>query len=137
MINLKKLFKIILLVLFIVVLISAGAFFYMSRGLDKGKNLSIENVDLSEIKDGKYRGEFKSGRFSNIIEVKVEDHKITEINLVDDIMVAQDDVTHKLFNRIIDNQNINVDVISGATVSCNSYLKAIENALKQKWLVYC
>ena len=132
MINLKKLFKIILLVLFIVVLISAGAFFYMSRGLDKGKNLSIENVDLFEIKDGSYRGEFKSGRFSNIIEVKVEDHKITEINLVDDIMVAQDDVTHKLFNRIIDNQNINVDVISGATVSCNSYLKAIENALKQK-----
>lgn len=34
-----------------------------------------------------------------------------------------------LITKVVQEQNINVDVVSGATVMCKAYLKAIENAL--------
>lgn len=36
-----------------------------------------------------------------------------------------------LFNRVIDQQSLKVDVISGATITSKVHLKAVENALEQ------
>lgn len=36
-----------------------------------------------------------------------------------------------LFNDVIESQTLNVDVISGATLTCKAHLKALENALEQ------
>lgn len=46
-------------------------------------------------------------------------------------MFRREDVTKGILNRVIENQNTNIDVISGATVTCKAYLKSIENALKK------
>jgi uncharacterized protein with FMN-binding domain len=37
----------------------------------------------------------------------------------------------KLFDRVIEAQSLQVDAISGATLTSKAYLKAVENALEQ------
>ncbi|NLJ39781.1 MAG: FMN-binding protein [Candidatus Atribacteria bacterium] len=39
------------------------------------------------------------------------------------------ELSKKLFDQIIQKQSLQVDTVSNATVTCNAYLKAIENAL--------
>ena len=69
-------------------------------------------------------------RWSNEIIVTVEDHQIIELELVDDVMFKIDEVTKTLFDRVIQNQSLDVDVETGATVTSHAYLKAVENALE-------
>ena len=71
-------------------------------------------------------------RWSNEIIVTVEDHQIIELELVDDVMFKIDEVTKTLFDRVIQNQSLDVDIETGATVTSHAYLKAIENAVKGK-----
>ena len=71
-------------------------------------------------------------RWSNEIIVTVKDHQIIELELVDDVMFKIDEVTKTLFDRVIQNQSLDVDIETGATVTSHAYLKAIENALGGK-----
>ena len=45
------------------------------------------------------------------------------------MMFRVTDVEDELINNVIKNQSLDVDVVSGATVSSKAILKAIENAL--------
>lgn len=111
------------------VLIAAGIF-YITRGLESGRKLIINDVNLSALKDGTYSGEYSSGRWSNKVDVTIKGNKITKINLVKDVKFPKEEVTKELFNRVIEKQNSNVDAVSGATVTSKAYMKSIENALK-------
>lgn len=71
-------------------------------------------------------------RWSNEIIVTVKDHQIIELELVDDVMFKIDEVTKTLFDRVIQNQSLDVDIETGATVTSHAYLKAIENAVQGK-----
>lgn len=128
----KKVFKLVLLVFLIFGVTAIGGIYYLNKGLEEGQNLSFDNIELSSVNDGIYEGEYKAGRFSNSIQVKVENNKITKINILDDVVFAKKEVSDKLFEKVINKQGIDVDVISGATVTSKSYLKTIENALKNK-----
>jgi uncharacterized protein with FMN-binding domain len=92
-------------------------------------NLSINPLDLSVKEDGVYKGSYNFGRWSNEISVTVKDHKITDIEITDDMMIAKPEVTSELLQNVMAAQNTTVDLVSGATVSCKAYLKSIENAL--------
>ena len=71
-------------------------------------------------------------RWSNEIKVTVKDHKIIALEVVDDVMFKIDEVTKTLFDRVIQNQSLDVDIETGATVTSHAYLKAVENAVKGK-----
>ena len=47
-------------------------------------------------------------------------------------MFKMDEITTELFDRVIQNQSLDVDIETGATVTSHAYLKAIENALGGK-----
>lgn len=64
--------------------------------------------------------------------MSIKDHQIIKLELVDDVMIKIDEVTNTLFDRIIQNQSLDVDIETGATVTSHAYLKAIENALVGK-----
>ena len=51
---------------------------------------------------------------------------------VSTLMFKIDEVTKTLFDRVIQNQSLDVDIETGATVTSHAYLKAIENAVKGK-----
>jgi uncharacterized protein with FMN-binding domain len=130
--QLRKLYKFILIVIFTLLIVGGGAVYYLNSGLETGEKLSIGSFDLATIKDGVYLGKYEAGRFSNKVKVKVKDSKIEQISLEEDVIFARTEITEKLFERVLKNQNISIDTISGATVTCKAYLKAIENALATK-----
>jgi uncharacterized protein with FMN-binding domain len=126
----KLFLKIILSILMVFILITVGGVFFLSRGLASGSKLVINDVKLSAVKDGIYNGKYKDGRWTNEVNLTVKDHKITNIDLVKDVMFPKPEVTKELFNNVIKEQNIDVGAISGSTITSKAYLKSIENALK-------
>lgn len=127
--RMKLFLKIVLTAVFILALVIGSGVFYITRGLDTGADLVIGGADLNTLGDSEYKGAYESGRFSNEVSVTVKDHKITGIELVKDVTFSKPEVYETLFNRVMEKQSIEVDTVSGATVTSKAYLKAIENAL--------
>jgi uncharacterized protein with FMN-binding domain len=128
----RKILKGLLVVIILVVLIFAGGMLYLNVGLEKGLNVEINGIDMSDVHDGIYNGSYKAGRWSNKIAVTVEGKRITDIEIVDDVTFAKPEVSDELFLRVIKAQNTDIDAVSGSTVTCKAYLKSIENALNNK-----
>ncbi len=112
-----KVLKIIGLILLLLVIVSASGVFYLSRGLEEGVNVVINPVNLSEIKDGVYNGRNDFGRWTNELNVTVANNKITNIEIVKDVKIVSPELSTKLFQNVIEEQNIDVDVVSGGTVT--------------------
>lgn len=125
----KAVLKVLGIVILLIVVVSASGMFYISRGLEEGLEVSINPVDLSNKEDGVYKGSYDFGRWSNELKVTIKNHKITNIEITDDMMIVNPEVRSSLIQRVIEEQNTTVDAISGGTVSCKAYLKSIENAL--------
>lgn len=121
--------KILLVAVIIFALAAAGGIFYLTRGLDEGMKLVINSVDPSSLPDGEYNGSYEGGRWTNAVKVIVKDQKITRIEVLKDVAVAKPEVTEDVFTKVINKQNVDIDALSGATVTTKAYLKSIENAL--------
>ena len=126
----KSFWKVILFLVIIIIFLAGGGLFYLSRGFDSGSQVPINEVDLSALADGTYTGTYEGGRWTNTVKVTIEDQRITAVEIVDDLLFSRPEVVDKILARVIDEQKVNVDVISEATVSSKAYLKAIELALK-------
>jgi uncharacterized protein with FMN-binding domain len=127
----KKILLIILIVFGLIILAGGAGIFYITRGLEEGAKLSINPVDLTQLADGSYNGQYESGRFSNAITLTVSNHQITDIEVTQTVKFEKPEVTQELINEVMAKQNTDVDVVSGATVTSKAYLKAMENALTQ------
>ena len=92
--------------------------------------LVIRDVDLQNIADGVYAGSFKGGRFSNSLAVTVRDHTIVDIKRLKPSM-PQEYVRQKIYAKVMEKQSLQIDTVSGATVTTLATLKAIENALSR------
>ncbi|WP_019230032.1 FMN-binding protein [Sedimentibacter sp. B4] len=124
-----KVLKFIGLILLLLVIVAASGVFYLSRGLEEGVNVVINPVNLSEIKDGVYNGRNDFGRWTNELNVTVANNRITNIEIVKDVKIVSPELSTILFQNVIEEQNNDVDVVSGGTVTSKAYLKSIENAL--------
>lgn len=124
----KKRSKILVGIDLVILLMAGGLMFLLTRGLEEGKNLAIEDVSFAALEDGIYVGEHDAGRWTNKVEVEIRDGKIVSINLLDGY--NHKSIMEEIYSRIIEEQTLKVDVVSGGTVSSNAYIKAIENALK-------
>lgn len=127
----NKFLKTVLIIIILFIVFAAGGLFYLTRGLDAGSSLAVDAVNVSTIEDGTYIGEYNSGRWSNQVKVTVKEHKITKIDIVKDVVFPKPEWTEQLISRVIEKQNTDVDVVSGATITSKAYLKSIENALKK------
>jgi len=125
----KKAMIIILSIVGVLVLVIGGGLIYITSGLETGKNLAINAVDLTQIEDGTYSGSYEGGRWANSVEVTVSDHKISQIDVIKTVNIETPEVTNQIVENVIEKQNTTVDTISGATITSKAYLKSIENAL--------
>lgn len=95
--------------------------------LAKQVNVSI---DMNKVADGKYQGSSDGGMIQVEVEVEVENHKITNINLL-----RHDNGKGKPAEVILDdmvNQNTDdVDAVSGATMSSRTIRNAVNCALQK------
>ncbi len=124
---LKITFKIIFITLGISILICLCIIPFDNKSRKEIMEMTIENVDLTKIKDGKYDGSFKNQLRSYSVEVTVKDYIITDIKPANNSPVSS--YSNKIFDRVIKEQKVNVDTISGATVTSKMILKSIEDAL--------
>ena len=113
-----------IIILAFIVLIAAMAF----PGMQKTRTLTIQGVDMSQVQDGTYTGTYQGFRFTNIVEVAVEDHRIVSIDV---IKTQREELSETLKNEVITAQSPVIDMVSGATLDQNAFLKAVENALTQ------
>lgn len=126
----SKTLKIAITVGVLILIVLLFMLFYLTRGLQEGQNIQINDVDLSYLEDdGFYSGSFDFGRWSNEAKVTLENNKIINIEFTDDVAFSKDEVREEVIRRIIEQQEIKVDVVSGATVTSKAYMKSVEDAL--------
>jgi uncharacterized protein with FMN-binding domain len=128
-----------LLILLLVVAVSGTAggagWSRLSREHKEAKSLPLNAANFNKLNDGVYHGAYAGGMYkwrANECDVTVSSGRVTDIQLV----VSQDpggkNTQHEaLFDRVIQAQTLQVDTISGATLTSKAYLQAVENALVQ------
>ncbi len=126
----KKVLKVVGVAAAVIVLLAAAGLFFLTRGLDEGVELVVEEIDFSQKEDGSYLGSFEFYRWNNEVEVIIENGRVSEIIANDQPREKQDGAIRELTDSVIEGQSTQVEVVSGATVTSKTYLKAIENAMK-------
>ncbi len=115
--------------LFVVLIVFAVVFVNMTqRSLEKLNDTPINMPDLMNIEDGEYTGRYRVFPVMAEVVVKVRDHQITEIVLVEHNHGRGYD-GEAIIDTVVEQQSLDVDVISGATYSSKVILLAIEDAL--------
>jgi len=117
---------------YLIVVLLACAALCVSCSSSQYKDMPASLPDLNTKADGSYRGEadFTGTPIKVILEADVRNHRITSINIIKHSSSPIGKKAEKIVDRIIEKQSLNVDVISGATVSSNAIRKAVENALQ-------
>ena len=123
------LLKVIILIVVVLVLVTGIALIFMTRGMGDVKRVELKGLDLPGVPDGTYKGHFDGARWTNTLEVTVANEMITDIKVVSPPLYVDDDFSSKLINGVIEKQSLDIDVVSGATVTTKAMLKAIENAV--------
>ena len=100
----------------------------ISNYKEKVNNIVIKDVNLDNKEDGKYIGEFDADVISAKVEVEIKNKKISNINILEH-KNERGTPAEVITKKVVDEQNLKVDTISGATNSSKVILKAIENAL--------
>ena len=97
------------------------------------KETTFEDINISDIPDGVYVGEYDVDFIYAKVEVTVQNGEITNINILEH-RHERGKTAEVITDSIIDEQKIDVDAISGATNSSTVIKKAVENALKSSKL---
>ncbi len=97
------------------------------------KNKPQENVQTGLYKPGTYTGEGDGMGGKVKVSVKVDENKILEVNVLenDETQGIGDAAINKIPSKIIEGQTLSVDAVSGATLTSNAILTAVEAALKE------
>ncbi len=132
----KILSKKITLYIIMIMLIAASVYFavYMRAVADYKKavrDTTFENVDISMVPDGVYVGEYDVDFIYVKVEVTIEDGEIAGIDLLEH-KNGRGEPAEIVTDRIIEEQKIDVDGVSGATNSSIVIKKAVESALRNK-----
>jgi uncharacterized protein with FMN-binding domain len=111
------------------IIIFGIAFFFRARQMvNIIDSTVIEDVDLTQIEDGVYAGEFGEFLVDVKLEVTVMDHEITGIEIIEQRAGPGYEALETIY-RIVEAQSPNVDVVSGATGSSKSIMIAVQKAL--------
>ncbi len=97
------------------------------------KETTFEDINISDIPDGVYVGEYDVDFIYAKVEVTVQNGEITNINILEH-RHERGKAAEVIADSIVDEQKIDVDAISGATNSSTVIKKAVENALKSRKL---
>ena len=97
------------------------------------RETTFEDINISDIPDGVYVGEYDVDFIYAKVEVTVQNGEITNINILE-YRHERGKTAEVITDSIVDEQKIDVDAISGATNSSTVIKKAVENALKSRKL---
>lgn len=126
-----------LLIAGIVVLVIAGglggALLITEGERREARNLPIKAISFKTLRDGTYTGGYQGGKYkwrANKVQVTVSFGKVTDIQVLDQAEKKPPEFTKELFDRVIQAQSLQVDAISGASLTSKAFLKGVEGALE-------
>ncbi|MDF2877336.1 MAG: FMN-binding domain protein [Clostridia bacterium] len=137
-----KFWLVILVVLSMIALVAISAFLADASERKEIQGLTIKNLDFTKLKNGVYTGEYigTKGHFRDTtVEVTIFKGKITDIKILKGALDSEGNPAEMtrgmtiddVFRDVIESQSLQVDGISGATLSTKTHLKALENALRK------
>ncbi len=122
----------------ILVILAVGGgigWFIFSKEHREARSLPLNKVDFNKLDDGTYHGEYAGGMYkwrANECDVVVSGGKVTNIKLAGSADPGAENTDNEtLFARVIEEQSLQVDTISSATLTSKAYLQCVENALLQ------
>lgn len=137
-----KVLWILIVIIAIIALVSTIAILVDAPARREIQNLVIGSVDFDKLQDGTYIGEY-NGTKNNLrdtqVEVTISGGKIANIKILKGA-IDKDGLASKLigglsvedlFDNVEKSKSLDVDTISGATLTAKTHLKALENALKK------
>ncbi len=101
----------------------------MAEYQNRVKDATIKDIDIAEVPDGVYTGEYNVDFIYARVEATIEDGMITELKLLEH-RNERGGPAEVITDRILDEQKIDVDTVTGATNSSIVIKKAVENALE-------
>jgi len=129
-ISTKKMISFIILLLLLIALICGVV--YLKKVTDYKQAVgetTFGEIDIADVSNGIYIGEYDVNFIYAKVEVTVEDGEIVSINILEH-RHERGKAAETVIEKIIEEQKIDVDAVSGATNSSNVIKKAVENALK-------
>lgn len=97
---------------------------------NKISNIEIDEVEISAISDGSYMGEYDAGYIYAKVQVTVENGEMKKVEILEH-RNERGQKAESIVEKIVGEQSLDVDVVSGATNSSLVIKKACENALKK------
>lgn len=135
-----KIWLILLIVAGVAVLGTMIALFADAPGRQELQSLTIGDIDFTRLRDGTYIGEYTGTNGSSrntMVKVTISGSKITEITILKGALDSEGNsvaltggmTIDDLFQKVLESESLQVDTISGATLTSKAHLKALENAL--------
>lgn len=126
----KKGIKIVVVVVAVICALVVGMFVTADIFSKKTTaNVDVQITDATGVADGVYEGSYTMDPVKASVQVTVEDEKITYIAILQH-ETGLGEKAESIVQDVIDQQSLEVDAISSATMSSKVILKAIENALE-------
>ncbi|MCE3200121.1 FMN-binding protein [Paenibacillus sonchi] len=137
-----KRWTVIFMMLGVIALLIGGGILFSAPGRREVGRLTFGDVDFKKLRNGIYVGQFtgtKDHFRDTKVQVTIRGGQISDIQILKGALDKQGKPLElkrgqsiaDLFGHVIESQSLQVDVISGATLTSKAHLKALENALKQ------
>ena len=111
------------------ILITALGCFAAVALLLRPQTLEIGAVDLDTVTDGEYIGVCQNKILIAAVKVYVKNHEIADIEILEH-KASYLEQAETIAGKVCAEQTLEVDAVSGATLTSDTVLKAIENALR-------
>lgn len=93
-------------------------------------NIQYTNINMAEIKDGKYEGIYDTKLIKVKVVVEVKEHEIQDITIVNHDN-GLGEKAEQIVTTMKDKNKYDVDTVSGATMSSLVIKKAVNQALEK------
>ena len=122
------------IILLIMLAIAGGVgWSFIAREHREAASLPLDRVDFGSLKDGEYSGLYEGGMYRwrrNACQVSVVQGRVVDIQLAESEDTGGENADPEiLYQRVLAEQSLQVDTISGATLTSKAYLQCVENAL--------
>lgn len=121
----------ILLLLTLVSLTSIVSACGLREAIEEGQaaaDLEITTPSLDKVSDGTYQGSYEAGLTSAKVEVVMANGRIADLQLLEHDH-GRGEAAEAIIDTVVEEQSLEVDAVSGATISSKVILKSIERAL--------
>jgi len=117
-----------IIIIFVIIVALGIIILFMSKSLKSYDKFDFSGLDLSKVEDGTYTGSEDGGLVKVTVDVSIKDHIIKDITIVKHDC-GKGKPAEVIVDDIVEKNSLEVDAISGATLSSNVIKVAIYNAL--------